>query len=197
MCNYWADRGSGTGGQTVLWHSRRHCHRGIGASDHRIHSLEKTSCRSGQASCSTSNAAMAPSWMIRTRRGNWPSRWFRLPTGAGLPTTAILTDMNQPLASAAGNAVEIEQLHRLPHWQACRFPIVGCHGRSWCGNAGEWRFGRRCIRRTPKNGNGSCFRRSSRKICRHGSGSGRPHRSAGKPRETPARRTAGATCLCS
>lgn len=27
--------------------------------------------------------------------------------GSGLPTTAILTDMNQPLASAAGNAVEI------------------------------------------------------------------------------------------
>ena len=27
--------------------------------------------------------------------------------GAGLPTTAILTDMNQPLATAAGNAVEI------------------------------------------------------------------------------------------
>ena len=28
-------------------------------------------------------------------------------SGAGLPTTALLTDMNQPLASAAGNAVEI------------------------------------------------------------------------------------------
>ena len=28
-------------------------------------------------------------------------------TGAGLPTTALLTDMNQPLASAAGNAVEV------------------------------------------------------------------------------------------
>ncbi len=28
-------------------------------------------------------------------------------TGAGLPTTALLTDMNEPLASAAGNAVEI------------------------------------------------------------------------------------------
>lgn len=27
--------------------------------------------------------------------------------GAGLPTTALLTDMNQPLASAAGNAVEM------------------------------------------------------------------------------------------
>jgi thymidine phosphorylase len=28
-------------------------------------------------------------------------------TGAGLPTTALLTDMNEPLASSAGNAVEI------------------------------------------------------------------------------------------
>jgi len=28
-------------------------------------------------------------------------------TGAGLPTTALITDMNQPLASAAGNAVEV------------------------------------------------------------------------------------------
>ncbi len=28
-------------------------------------------------------------------------------TGAGLPTTALLTDMNEPLASAAGNAVEM------------------------------------------------------------------------------------------
>ena len=27
--------------------------------------------------------------------------------GAGLPTTALITDMNQPLASAAGNAVEV------------------------------------------------------------------------------------------
>lgn len=27
--------------------------------------------------------------------------------GAGMPTTALLTDMNQPLASAAGNAVEV------------------------------------------------------------------------------------------
>jgi thymidine phosphorylase len=28
-------------------------------------------------------------------------------TGAGLPTTALLTDMNEPLGSAAGNAVEV------------------------------------------------------------------------------------------
>jgi thymidine phosphorylase len=29
-------------------------------------------------------------------------------TGAGLPTTALITDMDQPLASAAGNAVEVK-----------------------------------------------------------------------------------------
>lgn len=29
-------------------------------------------------------------------------------TGAGLPTTALITDMDEPLASAAGNAVEIQ-----------------------------------------------------------------------------------------
>ena len=28
-------------------------------------------------------------------------------TGAGLPTSALLTDMNQPLASVAGNALEV------------------------------------------------------------------------------------------
>ncbi len=29
-------------------------------------------------------------------------------TGAGLPTSALITDMNEPLASAAGNAVEVQ-----------------------------------------------------------------------------------------
>ncbi len=29
-------------------------------------------------------------------------------TGAGLPTTSLITDMNEPLASAAGNAVEVQ-----------------------------------------------------------------------------------------
>ncbi len=32
----------------------------------------------------------------------------RVATGAGLPTTALITDMNEPLASAAGNAVEVQ-----------------------------------------------------------------------------------------
>jgi thymidine phosphorylase len=35
------------------------------------------------------------------------TRIVTVATGAGLPTTALLTDMDQPLASSAGNAVEI------------------------------------------------------------------------------------------
>ena len=35
--------------------------------------------------------------------------------GAGLKTTALITGMNEPLASAAGNAVEVAQRRRFPH----------------------------------------------------------------------------------
>jgi thymidine phosphorylase len=35
------------------------------------------------------------------------TRIARVATGAGLPTTALLTDMDSPLASAAGNALEV------------------------------------------------------------------------------------------
>ncbi len=40
--------------------------------------------------------------------------------GAGLPTVALITDMNEPLASAAGNAVEVARRRRLPHRRAAR-----------------------------------------------------------------------------
>ena len=40
--------------------------------------------------------------------------------GAGLPTVALITDMNEPLASAAGNAVEVHQRRRFPHRRAAR-----------------------------------------------------------------------------
>ena len=41
-------------------------------------------------------------------------------TGAGLPTRAVLTDMNQPLASAAGNAHRGRVRDRLPHGRPAR-----------------------------------------------------------------------------
>jgi thymidine phosphorylase len=52
-------------------------------------------------------------------------------TGAGMPTTALVTDMNQPLASAAGNAVEVKNaadfltgLARDPRLEAVTIALV-------------------------------------------------------------------------
>ncbi|HET7411876.1 MAG TPA: thymidine phosphorylase [Pararhizobium sp.] len=41
------------------------------------------------------------------RAGELAETLVAVAKGAGLPTTALLTDMNEPLASAAGNAVEV------------------------------------------------------------------------------------------
>jgi thymidine phosphorylase len=38
---------------------------------------------------------------------SWRRRWCASPTAPGTKTTALMTDMNEPLASAAGNAVEV------------------------------------------------------------------------------------------
>jgi thymidine phosphorylase len=43
----------------------------------------------------------------RSRAQELADALVEVATGAGLPTTAILTDMSQPLASAAGNACEV------------------------------------------------------------------------------------------
>ena len=42
-----------------------------------------------------------------TAPASLPKASRRSPTGAGLPTISLITDMNEPLASAAGNAVEV------------------------------------------------------------------------------------------
>ncbi len=52
--------------------------------------------------------------------------------GAGLPTSALLTDMNEPLASAAGNAVEVQNTidfltgaHRDPRLETVTLALAG------------------------------------------------------------------------
>ena len=67
--------------------------------------------------------------------------------GAGLPATALMTDMNEPLASAAGNAVEINECRRLPDGP---LPGPAPRGRSpwrWPPKCSLRRAGRILIRR--------------------------------------------------
>ncbi len=109
--------------------------------------------------------------------------------GAGLPTTALLTDMNAPLATAAGNAVEVAN--------AIDF-LTGRHidNRLWdvtvalgaemlvSGGLGEGRA-RRALRGCPRpfqqRTGGGDFRA-------HGRGAGRTGGSDGGARKAPARR---------
>ena len=52
----------------------------------------------------TSRPAPARSWRRFERSAELAESLATVATGAGLPTTALITDMNEPLASAAGNA---------------------------------------------------------------------------------------------
>ena len=49
---------------------------------------------------------------LRARRRRWPGASSASPHGAGLPTTALLTDMGQCLGHGAGNAVEVARSDR-------------------------------------------------------------------------------------
>ena len=56
--------------------------------------------------------------------------------GAGLQTGALITDMNEPLATAAGNALEMPQRRRLPHRHAsrprlCEVTLALCAASCW------------------------------------------------------------------
>jgi thymidine phosphorylase len=103
------DRQSGASRQAVLRHPRRHRDGRIIVPLITASILSKNLPPGSARWCSTSNAAMAPSWTIRTGANELARSLVEVATGAGMPTTALITDMNQPLASAAGNAVEVPQ----------------------------------------------------------------------------------------
>ena len=52
---------------------------------------------------------------LRRARANWRKAIVDVAVGAGLPTVALITDMNEPLASAAGNAVEVRNAVGFSH----------------------------------------------------------------------------------
>ena len=94
--------------QALLRHPRRHRDGRIGAADHRLDPVEEAGRRAAVAGARREDRQ-------RRLHGEEPRRGRALPrslvevaNGAGLRTSALITGMNEPLASAAGNAVEVE-----------------------------------------------------------------------------------------
>ena len=67
---------------------------------------------------STSRPAPAPSWRRSHDARALADALVEVATGAGCPTRALITDMNEPLATAAGNALEVANAARFLRGEA-------------------------------------------------------------------------------
>ncbi len=114
-----AERAAGAGRPAAVCHPRRHGHGGVGAADHRQHPVARSSrpgCRRWCMDVKVGNGAFCADAGAGRSAGR--AAWSRWPRGAGLPTQALITDMNQVLGRSAGNALEVREAHRLPHRRA-------------------------------------------------------------------------------
>ena len=101
---------------------------------------------------------------------------------AGLPTVALLTDMDQRRSGrTAGNALEVRESHRRAHRRAA--PPTRGSSRSRSRSAAA--AGARRARRRPRGG--AALRRRGRALRRDGRRARRPRRPARAPRRPPAR----------
>ena len=67
----------------------------------------------------------------------------RVANGAGMKTTALLTDMDYPLASAAGNGVEMRNAVDFLNGTHIDGTLWEVHRGPWCSNVDQWRVGRK------------------------------------------------------
>ena len=77
--------------------------------------------------CSTSRSATAPSWPRSRDASELATSLVEVANGAGLKTSALVTGMNEPLASAAGNAVEVANAVDFLTGRRARQAAARCH----------------------------------------------------------------------
>ena len=85
---------------------------------HRLDPVEEARRRTRRPRARRQNRARAPSWQISTAASALARSLVQVANGAGLPTTALITDMGEPLADAAGNALETH--HAIDHLTGAR-----------------------------------------------------------------------------
>jgi hypothetical protein len=100
------DRRPRPGRQGALRHPRRHRHGRIHPADHRLDPVEETRRRPRRADPRREDRLRRLHADARRSPARWPRASSRSPMARACDA-ALITDMNEPLASAAGNALEI------------------------------------------------------------------------------------------
>jgi thymidine phosphorylase len=97
---------TGSCGPALVCHPRCHGHGGVGRAHHRQHPVQKAG--RGFAGSGDGRQDRQRGLCGLVCHGGCPStgaaRWFNVANGAGLPTRAWITDMNQVLGDSCGNA---------------------------------------------------------------------------------------------
>ena len=131
----------------LLRHPRRHRDGRIGTADHRLDPVEEARRRAAVAGARRQGRQRRLHGQKRAMRPQLANSLVEVANGAGLQTSALITGMNEPLASAAGNAVEVAQRRRFPHRPPARPAARGGDAGARRRNAGRRRHRRLATRR--------------------------------------------------
>ncbi len=103
------DRRAGAGRPPAVRHPRRDRHGGIDPADHRQHPVEEARRRPARPGDGREDRQRR----VRRHRSSMARRLaqslVQVAAGAGLPTRAWITDMNQVLGHSCGNALEVQE----------------------------------------------------------------------------------------
>ena len=101
------DRRLGAGRPAAVRDSRCHRHGRIDPADHRQHPVEEAGRRAARPGDGREVSATAPSAATAEMALALARSIVEVANGAGLPTRALITDMNQVLGHACGNTLEV------------------------------------------------------------------------------------------